>query len=71
MYEKLQPAQLALEDAHRGVNLLQMVHGVASGTINDRRLGIVLPIVNQNSPDVDEDEQRNVRELLQREEEWK
>lgn len=47
-----------------------MVHGVACGSIDEGAVGVVLSIMNENGPDVDEDEQRNVRELLKREQEW-
>lgn len=48
-----------------------MVHGVACGSVDQGAVGVVLSIVDEDGPDVDEDEKRNVRELLEREQEWK
>lgn len=42
-----------------------MVHGVAGGTVDDRRVVRVLAVVDQDSPDVDEDEEEDVCELGQ------
>jgi hypothetical protein len=44
-----------------------MVHGVACGTINNWRIGNIFAIMDQYSPNVDEDEEKHVCELLQRE----
>jgi hypothetical protein len=46
---------------------VQVVHGVTSGAVDDRRVMCVLSVVNEDRPDVHEDEERNVGELLQRE----
>lgn len=43
------------------------VHGVASCTVDDGAVRHVLSVVNHHSPDVDEHEEGNVGELLQRE----
>lgn len=48
---------------------VQMVHGVAGGTVDDRAVGDIFTIVDHDGPDVDEHEKSNVGELLQREEE--
>lgn len=42
---------------------------MACGTVDDGAVGDVLAVVDKNSPDVDEKEQSNVGELLQRKEE--
>lgn len=47
-----------------------MVHSVARSTVDDWRVGHVLAIVDEDCPHVDEDEQRNIGELLKREDEW-
>lgn len=44
---------------------VQVVHGVAGGPIDDGRIGNILPIMDQNGPDIDEDEEKDVRPLLQ------
>jgi len=46
------------------------MHGVACSAINDWRIGNVFTIVDHDCPDVDEHEERNVRELLKRQDEW-
>ena len=42
---------------------VQVVHGVAGGTVDDGRVVRVLAVVDQDSPDVDEDEEEDVCEL--------
>ena len=42
---------------------------MASGAVDDGRVGNVLAVVDHDSPDLDESEQRDVGELLQRENE--
>ena len=49
---------------------VQVVHGVASSTVNYRRVGDVLAVVDEDSPDIDEGEEGDVGELLKREDEW-
>jgi hypothetical protein len=39
---------------------VQMVHGVASGTVDDRAVGDVFTVVDHDGPDVDEHEKSNV-----------
>lgn len=41
-----------------------MVKAVASGTVDERVVGDVLAIVNQNGPDLDEDEKQDIGPLL-------
>ena len=48
---------------------VQVVHGVASGAIDDGAVCDIFTVVDHDSPDVDEHEESNVGELLQREEE--
>lgn len=48
---------------------VQVVHGVTGGTVDDGRVVRVLAVVDQDSPDVDEDEEEDVCELGQRENE--
>lgn len=48
---------------------VQVVHGVASGAVDDGRVGHVFTIVDHDGPDLDEGEERDVGELLQREDE--
>lgn len=48
---------------------VQVVHGVASGAVDNRAVGNIFTVVDHDGPDVDEHEQSNVGELLQREEE--
>jgi hypothetical protein len=50
---------------------IQVVHGVASGAVDDRVVGNVFAVVDEHGPDVDEDEKRNVGELLEWEDEGK
>jgi hypothetical protein len=47
-----------------------MMHGVAGSAIDERRVGIVFSIMDENCPEVDEDEESNVCKLLKWEEEW-
>lgn len=44
-------------------------HCVACSTVDNHRLKRILAIVNHDSPDIDHDEERDVRKLLQREHE--
>ena len=48
---------------------VQVVHGVAGGTVDDGTVGNVLAVVNEDGPEVDEAEQEDVGQFLQREEE--
>jgi hypothetical protein len=48
-----------------------MVHSVASGAINNWRVGHIFAIMDQYCPDVDKDKQKNVGKLLQWKDEWK
>jgi hypothetical protein len=48
---------------------VEVVHGVAGGTIDDGRVGYVFAIVNEDGPDVDKGEEENIRKLLEREDE--
>ena len=48
---------------------VEMMHGVASCAIDDWAVSDVLTVVNQDSPDVDEGEEEDVGEFLQREQE--
>ena len=43
---------------------VQMMHRVARGAINNRRIRDILAVVDEDGPDVDPDEQQDVRELL-------
>ena len=45
------------------------LHSVASGAIDDGRIGYVLAVVDEYGPDVHEDEEEDVCELLEREDE--
>ena len=45
-----------------------MMHRVASSAVDDGRVGVVLPVVDEDGPDVDEGEESYVGELLEREE---
>lgn len=49
---------------------VEMVHSVACGTVDDRRVVCVLAVVDQDCPDVDKDEKGDRGKLGQREEEW-
>jgi hypothetical protein len=48
---------------------VQMVHGVACSAVDKRRVVGILAVVDQDCPDVDEDEEGDVGKLLEREEE--
>lgn len=48
---------------------IQVVHSVAGSTIDDGAVRHVLAVVDQDGPDLDEGEEQNVGELLQREDE--
>lgn len=48
---------------------VQVVHGVASGAVDDGRVGDVLAVVDHDGPDLDESEEGDVGELLQGEDE--
>ena len=47
----------------------EVVHGVAGGAVDEGAVGHVLAVVDQDGPEVHEDEQGDVRQLLQREQE--
>lgn len=47
-----------------------MVHGVACGAVYERVVGYVFAVVDEYRPDIDEDEEADVKEFLEREEEW-
>lgn len=49
---------------------VQVVHRVASGTVDHGTVRNVLSVVDHDRPDIDEGEKRNVGELLQWEDEW-
>ena len=46
-----------------------MVHGVASGTVHNGAIGNVLAIMNEDSPQIDETEQENISQFLERKDE--
>lgn len=46
-----------------------MMHGMASCAIDDRRVGNILTVMNEDGPDIDEAKKRDVCELLQGEQE--
>ena len=48
----------------------RVVQRVTSSTIDNRVVGHILAIVNQDGPEVDEHEKNHVRHFLQREDEW-
>jgi hypothetical protein len=48
---------------------VEMMHGVASGTVDNGIIGNVFTIVNEHGPDVDEDEEGDVSKLLEGEDE--
>ena len=48
---------------------VEMVHGVAGGAVDDGAVGDVLAVVDEDGPEVDEAEEEDVGELLQREDE--
>nr|POE65074.1 hypothetical protein CFP56_34742 [Quercus suber] len=48
---------------------VKVVHGVAGGAVDDGRVGDVLAVVDHDGPDLDEGEEGDVGELLQREDE--
>lgn len=50
---------------------VEMVHGVAGGSVDHRAVGNVFTVVDQDGPEVDETEKENVGELLERKNEWK
>lgn len=50
---------------------VQMMHGVASGSIYNWAVGYVLSVVNEHGPEVDKAEQDDVGHFLQREDEGK
>ena len=47
-----------------------MMETVASSTIQNRAVCNIFPIVDKDSPDLHEEEKRQVCEFLQREDEW-
>lgn len=49
---------------------VQVVDGVAGGAVDDGRVVRVLAVVDQDSPDVDEDEEGNAGNLGEWEQEW-
>lgn len=51
------------------IRTVQVVHSVASSTIDDGTVRDVLAVVNQDGPNVDEHEESDVRKLLEREQE--
>lgn len=46
-----------------------MVHGVAGGAVDDGRVGDVFAVVDEHRPEIDEDEEGDVGEFLEREDE--
>lgn len=50
---------------------LGMVNTMTCCAIDDGTVGVVLSVVDEDGPDVDEGKEGNVREFLQREQEWK
>ena len=50
---------------------VEMMHRVACSTIKDGAVGDILAIVDQDGPDLHEDEEAQVSELLEREQKWK
>lgn len=48
---------------------VQVVHGVAGSSVDHRAIGHILAIVDQDSPEVDEPEQEDIGNLLEREDE--
>lgn len=48
---------------------VEMVHRVARGAIDDGRIGHVFPVVDEDRPDVDEDEEGDVGNFLEGEDE--
>lgn len=46
---------------------VQMVHSVAGSAVDDRIVSVVFAVVDQDGPDIDEDEENDVGEFLQRE----
>lgn len=46
-----------------------MVHRVARCSVDNRVCGVILPVVDKNGPEVNEGEEKDVCELLQREQE--
>lgn len=49
---------------------VQVVHSMTRSTVNNRRIRNVFPVVDHDSPNLDEGEQRNVGEFLEGEDEW-
>lgn len=49
---------------------IEVVHCVAGSAVDDGAVSHVLAVVDHNGPDLDEAEENNVGELLQREQEW-
>lgn len=47
-----------------------MVSRVAGRPVDQRGVGIVFTIVDENGPDVDENEEGDIGEFLKREQEW-
>lgn len=47
-----------------------MVHGVAGSTIDDRAVGNVFSIVNEDSPEIDKSEENHIGEFLKGQNEW-
>lgn len=43
---------------------------MACSAIDERRIRVVFSIVNEDGPEVDKDEERNIPELLEGEQEW-
>ena len=50
---------------------VQVVHGMASGAVDNGRVVRVLSVVDEHGPNVDKDEEGDVCELLEREKEGK
>lgn len=48
---------------------VQVVHGVARSTVDDRAVGDILAIMDHDSPEVDEAEENDIGDLLKREDE--
>lgn len=49
---------------------VKVVHGVASRSVDDWGVHNKLSVVDQNRPHIDEDEQSDISDLLEREDEW-
>ena len=50
---------------------VKMMHSVAGGSIHHWAVGDILPIVNENGPEVDKDKQEDIGQFLQRKDERK